>query len=220
MARDWILCLILIIMVSCNTSENQQIKKIDILDDFPVIIGDTIVYPVNAIELDRNVGIWRILIIDSLIYVLSSNRKVEVFNVKGKYKGQLGRRGEGPGEYVNPENIFRCQEYIGIHDPLKREILFYSNKNEYLYSIDISLEGGSFDILCENRHLLIYPRSLNLSYPYHVWKVDRERGNFLKGYLPVNMDYAGYFNKGLFAGSMWRDGDSLFVFNSIYRKNF
>ena len=210
------------IILSCDIESRKDKSLIQFKDfpkDFEVLWGDTLLYQKDRISFSKSVDIDRILLIDDKIYILQLGRRVEIFNQDGKYIGPLGKRGEGPGEYLLPENIFYCHNLIGLHDAMGK-IVFYSKGNEHLYDIEIVLEGGSFDIICENDYLLIYPRSFKTSFPYHIWKVDRNTGAFLQGYLPVNMKYAGYFNKGMFEGRMWVNESFIFVFNSIYGKLF
>ena len=74
---------------------------------------------------------------DENIYVLDkASMEIRVFNKKGKFLRSFGSRGQGPGEFQNPQfmQILNNQEMI-VWDPLSRRFLVFSLVGEYLRQI-------------------------------------------------------------------------------------
>lgn len=77
---------------------------------------------------------------DENIYVLDkASAEIRVFNKKGKFLKSFGWRGQGPGEFKNPQfiQILNNQEMI-IWDPSTFRFLIFSLEGEYLRKISTS----------------------------------------------------------------------------------
>lgn len=77
---------------------------------------------------------------DENIYALDKgSAEVRVFNKKGKFLKSFGSRGQGPGEFQNPQfmQILNNQEMI-IWDPSTHRFLIFSLEGEYLRKISSS----------------------------------------------------------------------------------
>lgn len=63
---------------------------------------------------------------------------VKLFAFDGSYLGQVGRRGEGPGEYVQPTGIAydAGQNRLLVRDASRSRVLIYDATGEYLKQVD------------------------------------------------------------------------------------
>jgi hypothetical protein len=102
---------------------------------------DTFLKKIDYIKLETSdenlIGrISQILFTDSLIIVADRDvaKAVYVFDRQGKFKYQLGRRGNGPGEYVEASHITLVpgKEQIVIQDCPQDRILYYNYAGKYL----------------------------------------------------------------------------------------
>lgn len=84
----------------------------------------------------RNINIGE----DNLIYASDEKEHfVQIFKLSGKHIGSFGRKGQGPGEFVAPQQIIVQNCGLAIHDGGNRRIqLFDLNRN---YKFGFKLYG-------------------------------------------------------------------------------
>lgn len=66
------------------------------------------------------------------VVVLDRGGRVALFDNTGQWVRDLGGRGEGPGEYVQPLQVFVFGDTIAVRDPALRRITFYEPSGEVL----------------------------------------------------------------------------------------
>jgi hypothetical protein len=73
------------------------------------------------------------------IYALDTTAaKIQVYDMNGKYIKTIGRRGQGPGEFMRPSNLFLDdKENIYVLDAAARKISRFSDNWEYRDSISL-----------------------------------------------------------------------------------
>ena len=77
---------------------------------------------------------------DNNLYVLEKGRGLFLFNKQGKFIKMIGRKGKGPGEYIDPDDISIDRENKKIYDISNGiEIDFFKkDKNQRMYPIFLS----------------------------------------------------------------------------------
>ncbi|GHU61209.1 hypothetical protein FACS1894123_00230 [Bacteroidia bacterium] len=106
--------------------------------------------------------ISQIVFTDNRIIVVDNEKakSVFVFDMNGNYQFQVGRMGNGPGEYVSIKNVLFVPEkhQILIHDGPKKTVHHYlSMTGKYLYSERLPFDNWDF----------VYLESGNIAYRVH-----------------------------------------------------
>jgi hypothetical protein len=72
---------------------------------------------------------------ESNIFVSDSQEcTIWKFDVKGKFIKKMGRRGQGPGELLAPEEIMICSNSIVVHDRNNRRVHYFDLEGKFLKS--------------------------------------------------------------------------------------
>ncbi|MDR0962755.1 MAG: 6-bladed beta-propeller, partial [Mediterranea sp.] len=101
---------------------------------------------------------------DSNFYVVKDGHELFAFNEKGEFLNRIGRRGSGPGEYINFDAFYldRVKNLVYIVSNYQKEILCYSYSGAYCFSIELPHDDGISSVtLCETGEWLAYHRLLN-----------------------------------------------------------
>lgn len=128
-------------------------------------IFDSIVYiPLESSD-EVIVGeISKLETVDSLFYILDNQTKtIWCFNQKGKYINKIGRRGQGPGEYVSlfDFTIDRVNNHILILDRSSHKIITYNFSGQFVKDERIKVFANRFGILNDNK-ILAYTRGADM----------------------------------------------------------
>ena len=76
--------------------------------------------------------ISRIYFYHDLLFVVHTNsNRCSVFDLKGKYLYDIGRKGNGPGEFTSISSLFFLEDNVGIFDFLQRKIFYYSINGKF-----------------------------------------------------------------------------------------
>lgn len=138
------LLLVIPFLYSCTSSpaKNKMIGAEEIVINAQnqiVLSLDSLIKKVEFIKLettDNNIigMISQVLFTDSLIIIADneSAKNIQVFDIKGKFKYQIGRIGQGPGEYTDIT-------YICINPQTNHLVVFDKGQNK---EISYTLEGS------------------------------------------------------------------------------
>jgi hypothetical protein len=129
------------------------------------------------------------------IYVLDKKEaKVYVFSSEGRYLKNIGRLGEGPGEFRKPCSLYiDSNDLIFVLDESNRRIEIFNKEADYVKSIKIiNFPGGSSKnvIVSKSGNIYIsgYYKASNISYLLAKFS---STGEFLE-YIPLPMkEYNG-----------------------------
>ena len=78
---------------------------------------------------------------DSTLLLLDLKGKIVQLSQEGKYIKQIGEKGSGPGEYIDPVYMTFANNKIFIADPSNNRIEVLNANGEYLYHIDKMIIG-------------------------------------------------------------------------------
>lgn len=139
---------LILFLSSCNEKEHKN----SILDAEEIVIDaknqtalpyDSIITKIDYIKLETTdtnlIGqISQLLFIDSLIVVVDQEiaQSAYVFDLTGKFLYSIGKKGNGPGEYVEPTHIAYdpLNDRFSLFDKHQNRIIHYSRKGTYLSS--------------------------------------------------------------------------------------
>lgn len=141
---------------SCNNENKEkkdyfsaQTKVINIPENLDIIShSDSTFSSISFLSLETKDEcmisfIVNLKIVDSLIYINDGFKRLLVFDSKGKFKYQIGSKGNGPGEYLEMRDYIVCNDHIEILD--FKKIQTYSLSGEYI-------KTKHFDFLDPNNH--------------------------------------------------------------------
>lgn len=142
------LFLLVVILISCKEDVSFECLdiKINIPDTSFAEIGecfssDTISFetlPASLIGIISRVS----FVNDNILVADFINDKLMLFSHDGKFIGNVGRKGQGPGEYIKIHDYFIKDNAIYIYDFSSRKILKYTLDGQY---IDQYVMSFSFD---------------------------------------------------------------------------
>lgn len=97
------------------------------------------------------------------IYVLdfSGSKALHVFNDKGKFLHNIGKRGSGPGEYKKIYDFDVNDSKVYICDGPNRNIIIYNKDGKYLGKKEIPFQINAFSLLENGSFIMSLPKILN-----------------------------------------------------------
>ncbi len=83
--------------------------------------------------------IEKIVIRDSLLFVLDKNNNLSVFNLEGKFLNRIGHIGQGPNELYHLSHFYvnARKKEVGIFDVIQRKVHFYNYKGNWQRKINV-----------------------------------------------------------------------------------
>ncbi|MGE4567948.1 MAG: 6-bladed beta-propeller [Bacteroidales bacterium] len=123
-------------------SLNQNVTEIPCQEVHPSIDSCTyIVLETNDNCLMGNIRTLRFR--DDRFFMLDENDHVFVFDKSGKFLNTIGRKGNGPGEYIRIRSIFVNpeKEQITLIEPVRKMRLIYNYQGELLEEAPIPIDG-------------------------------------------------------------------------------
>ena len=126
--------LLFFLLLSCNNSRKSkessalQITSISIPENLNISTPiNSLFSEIKLLPLETKQGyeiadIFHFIVYDSLIIINDDRKKLLIFNNNGKLIRQIGRQGEGPGEYLSLRDFY-------VND--QKEILFVGRDFRY-----------------------------------------------------------------------------------------
>ena len=158
-----------IVLTACHSSKQQNID-IEVLR-CSNCSGEALETPpsyrvVDVIKLETNMesfitNIKQMEMNDSLIFILNGSENLYVFDRNGKFKNQIGKKGEAPNEYLvlNTFYINAVERIVVLIDGYKNILLNYSFDGKYISSVSMSpnaLLNCNNALLMDNNTLLLF----------------------------------------------------------------
>lgn len=93
-------------------------------------------YKVKAVEIDSK---------DNIYVLDAGNRRIQMFNDSGEYVQTIGKRGQGPGEFENPTDIFLDKE-DNLHVLDNRKIISFDDFGHFRKTIPLEIIISEFSL--------------------------------------------------------------------------
>ena len=72
------------------------------------------------------------------IFLIDAKRKrILKYDKRGKFLKYIGRKGQGPGEYISPSKLYVGNEKLYVYDWMAIKIHIYNNRGSYLRTMNI-----------------------------------------------------------------------------------
>lgn len=151
-----IFTILLCILLSCskkskkeNIYVNENTKVINIPENLDItshsdsIFSDLTFLPLETKSECMISFVMNLKIVDSLIYINDGLKRLLVFDSNGKFKYQIGSKGNGPGEYFEMRDFVIYKDYIEVLD--FKKIITYSLTGDHI-------KTTNFDFLDQNQY--------------------------------------------------------------------
>ena len=144
-----------------------------------------------------------------------------VFNTNGRFLHQIGKLGQGPGEYykISDFDIDKEKQQVLVYSNSDRAVMVYSLEGEFIKEIDVPFFSQYFTVLDENTWLFYSGYNLDEE-PFNLFSTNNEgkiTGKYFK--YPLNnlkgFDFTGLLRKSHSSGALYTEPLS----NIIYRIN-
>lgn len=138
---------------------NKEIAIEDFDLNFELFLPD-IIETAYGIKLDNApdalIGsIEKIRLSDNYIFLLDkyTTKSVKKFNIDGSFITNIGQKGNGPGEYIQPTDFYLGDSIIVIYDQFKSSLLFYDLDGNFIKNKNIPFFAVSFHIFDSNTYV-------------------------------------------------------------------
>jgi hypothetical protein len=173
-----------------------------------------IAYDIKYIPLDNSLPIgtiWRLEITANYIYLSTIDAEIMQFDRNGKFVRKIGKRGRGPGEYLN-DHYFAVDELTGnifVNDLYKLKV--YSASGVFLkdltYKGTINLNPGDIEIY---NSLLFFPDYIKKGDSKFNWVFLDTSGNLVS---KKENSVPPFQTNASIDGCIYRFENKLFYFN-------
>ena len=161
---------------------SELIKSVDII---PLQTSDeSLINEIRTIKYD-----------DGMFFVFDyMGKSILKFDMNGQFKGRIGNRGRGRGEYLFPNlmGIDRKNRTILVGDNTKY-MLKYTYDGEFISSADFSISASEFEVT-DDSYIFYTGKSVNFKPGYEdYWGaelmiIDRNNTDSIRRYIPVNKE--------------------------------
>jgi len=170
--------------------QNQIIKYSDIFKNYRVI-------PLKSNGKNFVGSLAGIKIYNNLIIVKASseNSNIHVFDIKGNYITNIGKKGKGPGEYLHIRSmkVNKEENLIEVLAYSRKCIIRYSLKGDLIDELPIKNAGYPDDFeRIDNNHYVFYYKLENKTTNNKINIYSTERSKITSSYLPINEKLSEY----------------------------
>lgn len=188
-----------LIMVSCH----QPVKEgvIEVISNLNVSeepLQEALIYKnVKIVKLETTPSsllgnINRIEMNDSLIFVLEYG-KLSIFTLDGKFISQVGKKGEGPDEYIVLSSFYidNKKQQVTIIDNYKNTMIHYDFSGKYVSTFSVPkglFENCHYTLLTEDEKLLTYNMmSMRDTKAYSLFDIEKQKTESYFSYQPITI---------------------------------
>jgi len=117
---------------------------------------------------------------DEIIVVDGRAGDIKIYDSKGKFLGILGKKGPGPGEYMQPVFCDYQASRFAVIDMHKKRLLIYRDEGggDFRISGELPCWGGGFDLRIRGREILVSGLQANREKRmYSLYQVDMDSRN-------------------------------------------
>lgn len=179
-------CAILLIL-SCTTNKHESSKLTQInlnegFSNYKKINLSKIANKIKYIPLEttNNSILSRItaphdnvLFIKEGIIVSDKNYNICLFDYRGKYINSIGKKGKGPGEYLDASSITTIMNdsIVVILSGYKSKLYFYNLQGKFIKSLDVKNAPSMVKGYNSNKYILVHPSGRRFMTDYHTFKM-------------------------------------------------
>lgn len=160
-------------LFSCQEEISESVKTIVLstADEVPAFSASELQSTVEIIDLEVNEN----SVFTTDLHIASNNKMILIaamgnlnnftllaFNIDGSFIGQVGKMGNGPGEYIELTGIDLSAngEYIYLLDRFKQQILIYSSDFSFVKGIEVPGRPLTMQVTEQSDVLLAYQKPL------------------------------------------------------------
>ena len=146
---------------------NESITLSDMIDSLYYIPLDT----PEELPVDM---VLSVRIMDKSIFVLDKSQNLFRFDTKGKFLNLIGKKGDGPEDYLNVVDfdVNESKRSVHLYDLSKRKILHYNIEGDFEGSTDIPENVMNVSMLDDSTFVGYVPSVLSLSSEEEIFKLD------------------------------------------------
>ena len=163
-----IIILLLLAVLSCNRNETEWKGTIEEKDDVIIVQNPKEpIYRNDIFSLEEDLSIGEVegseeymfsslssidIDEDENIYIFDSGQaKIKVFDKKGKFVREIGKRGQGPGEFTFPWGIMISpKQELVVSDLIKRRLIFFSLTGEFQIEVPTWKQGTLLNMMLDS----------------------------------------------------------------------
>ena len=143
--------LILIVVSTCFGC-TEKVERMPVLDAKNLDVVS------STLRLEENLDLLGDVILDCKLvtdttFLLISRNKVFLYLNNGVQKSIIGNTGNGPGEYISPDNVYVSNKFIYIWCRIKNKILVYSKDGVFIKDYLINVSSLSEFVIYKDRLL-------------------------------------------------------------------
>ncbi|MFC0876931.1 6-bladed beta-propeller [Saccharicrinis sp. FJH2] len=155
-------------------------------------------------------------------YVISTKRKVFIFDFNGKYIASIYHLGKGKGEYLALTDVYVDKnDFIYILDQKLKEILKYNFKGEFITSYNVGVVGKRFNKLNEDIWA-IYTGSITVDSNYRLNYFSEKKNKIVRQFQYIHENERSWMHFSE-TGNFFEYGDKTFFYtvcnDTIYEIN-
>jgi len=175
-------CFLFILVETSEAQKSHQLKSVSTFENV-LKLNKIINLPQSRETL---IGIIRDCTVDDQgnIWILDSKEcNIKKYDKNGNFLIQIGRKGEGPGEFIYPFGLFVDKDKIYVTDPGLRRLSVFQKNGLFEYSFNIK-DGRSVKLTKDGNIIIAAPllKSEKGGFCIHVYN---KKGKFLRSFYPI-----------------------------------
>lgn len=227
--------LFILLLISCNNKKSDEYVTIHLKPSNDKQYMSTFIEEIDYIKLKTPKGlsignILRVKIYEDLMFIRhsTSSPMISVFDKKGDFKYNIGKRGRGPGEYahIHDYTINSKTKELIINDLMVQKAHYYNIDGTHIKSIDLPIHSLKFTYLNSNEYAFwvggLYNDIMNVNEEkiFNVYITDEEL-NVKNSFLEIEDEFKGVTNgSGPSSLSLYKNGINIVSPLSYYIYNY
>jgi len=227
-----IIFLFSMIFSSCKTDNIRYYKnniEIKVVPETSIDINlSEIAESINYVKLESTAdsyfsNVWKMSMFMNRFYI-HDLRSIFCFDFTGKFQFKVGRKGKGPGEYLEITDflINSYFESIEILDARRRKIIRFDLEGKFIDEISISLNAKKFAINDKISYYIYayeYRPFIGEDNIFNLYRITRDGKNILSTHFPFNKNLDGakqgeFCNFDNILSFQYSRCDTIFTFNN------
>lgn len=201
--KDFYLSLIVSSLLLCNcTHRKNEYQNLSDMEVIPITDFDTnygrfsdFAEEIEMIPLeftDKSIlgEVKKIVLSEDFIFVMEQNNNegIYTFDRNGNFLHQIGRRGQGPEEFVDLSDfsINEKDRLLYIFDCHSTKVLTFSFDNKFIKGVSMDYYATNFEY--QNGLFYLYREFADFGFPRYALVIKDQDGNLVEKYYPMPKD--------------------------------